>query len=365
MTWRFDWITSWDEIWSESFVARWHEWIKASPTSHVFFHPALVRAWVDTYLPLRRIEPRFLIATQDDCTVFLPMVLWRRNWKNAFQRLLVPVGHSDYDYHDPIVVGEWGEECAKAFWKAFLQEARGRGTEYDALELNGLRGLETCIGGSAEESDVCPWCDLSGLSDGEVFLASVGRNLRKSLTRKERRLKELGEVSYHVFSLHSVSEAIASLEDFLLVHAARWPCAYKAPCFHRNLLSQGLPAGIVHFSTLKLAGKEIAWQLAFVDSLRFYAYVHAHRPEYALESPGQILLYYCVKAAIEKRLKVFDHLRGEESYKAGWANQVTRLYSLRTTGSSCGARIRNTWADQIKPALGRFVRRHGRPLQRE
>lgn len=52
-------------------------------TSHVFFHPALARAWVDTYLPLQDMRPLFAVVENGGTTAVLPLVLWRRNWKNV------------------------------------------------------------------------------------------------------------------------------------------------------------------------------------------------------------------------------------------------------------------------------------------
>ena len=356
MTWQFNWVTDWDEIWSEAFAAQWDEWMKVSPTAHVFFHPTLVRAWIDTYMPLRRIEPRFLVAKHEGCTVFLPMVLWRKNWKNGFQRVLIPVGYSDYDYHDPIIAGSTDRFSWCDFWANFWTRGlNGIARDFDVVHLTGIREAVSDSKYFRETKDRCPSCDLSNFIDGEAFLSSVGRNLRKSLTRQERRLAEMGEIDYRVFSKVDLPEAIVSLEEFLLVHTEKCPHAYKAPRFHSNLMQFGLPAGIVHFSTLNVGGHVAAWHLGFVDSVRFYAYTQAYKPEYALVSPGQILLYYCVQDAIRRKLQVFDYLRGDESYKAGWTNHADRLYSFRIASNSFGAGLRNLVADRLKPALSRLL----------
>ena len=68
-------------------------------------------------------------------------------------------------------------------------------------------------------------------------------------------------------------------------------------------------------------------------------------------SPGQILLYHCVQDAIHRELRIFDHLRGEESYKSGWTNCADDLYRLQVARSSVGATLRNLAVDRLKPAL--------------
>ena len=253
MTWRFDWITSWDEIWSGPFLAQWHEWMETSPTAHVFFHPALVRAWVETYLPLRRMEPRFLIAARGDSTVFLPMVLWRRNWKNAFQRLLIPVGYSDYDYHDPIVAGQIDGNILQEFWAELpLAFRKGPHGEYDALELTGIREQVACSRAFVKEGDICPWCDLTSLKDGEAFLSSVNRNLRKSLNRKQRRLAEWARAATTSF-LRVICLKHVHPEEFLIVHTSG-PMHTSHPTASEYAYI-GCAAGIVHFSYCELIGR--------------------------------------------------------------------------------------------------------------
>src|SRR2546428_13089151 len=70
--WRFEWVTSWQEIWSEGFTRRWQGWMAESANAHVFFEPATARAWVDTFSPLRDVKPRFLVATCGPANLVFP-----------------------------------------------------------------------------------------------------------------------------------------------------------------------------------------------------------------------------------------------------------------------------------------------------
>lgn len=357
MTWRFDWITNWDEVWSDEFIAKWYKWMKNSPTAHVFFHPVLVRTWVETYLRLRRIEPRFLIATRDKCTVFFPLVLWQKNWKNAFQRVLVSVGDSDYDYHDPVIVGQKDNLSWSDFWFEFRQEVMNElPARYDMVQLTGIRESVASGDSFVREGNICPWCDLAKFTHEEAFLKSLNRSLRSDLRRRQRRMSEIGEIEYKVFSTEEASEAVDMLVEFLKVHTEKWPKAYKAPGFHYNLVKSGLPGGVIHFSLLKIGGDIAAWHLGFVDDRRFYYYMPAHKPEYAKLSPGKILLYYCIRDSIRKRLSVFDYLRGDESYKAEWTNRVERLYTLQFQSKSFMSRLCNFSAGHVKPVLSQIFR---------
>lgn len=118
MKWTFEIYDNWKDIWGEAHLNRWSEILNTSPNAHVFFHPSLVKAWVDTYLPLRKLTPIFIWGKcVDGNEAFLPLVLWAKNWKNAFLKSIIPVGYSDYDYHDPIFLRTPNPDETNVFWK--------------------------------------------------------------------------------------------------------------------------------------------------------------------------------------------------------------------------------------------------------
>ena len=138
--WKFEWLTEWNGIWNPDFLTEWQTWMAVSPDAHVFFDPSIVRAWVMTYDKLQIIRPQLLIARSDlGRIVFLPLVYVKNNWKNAWLRVIQPVGYSDFDYHDPIVVND-SLAPGINFWEYFFKEltTRWKGT-FDIAIINGLR----------------------------------------------------------------------------------------------------------------------------------------------------------------------------------------------------------------------------------
>lgn len=350
--WQFEWLTSWDEVLSPAFQERWERFSREAWNSHVFFHPALARAWIDTYRPLRDLRPRLAIATCEGSEALMPMVLWRRDWKNAWQRLLVPLGHGDYDYHVPLVVGGHETFSWDAAWKALLEEATARwGREFDILAIDDVR--ESYIGGNLPfaPQEECPFVALTMFRDVEGFWASMGSKQRTELHRRERKLKELGVLEFHVFEAGELAQAETSLEQMLSCHALRWPDAYKAPGFHRNLLRQALPRELMHFSELRLNGQPISWRLGFIHGKRFYSYMPAFRQEYAACSPGMLHLARCIEYALGRGLETYDYLRGAKSYKAHWSSGAVKTFSLHLPRDTAGSRLRNWLSDQVKPRL--------------
>ena len=350
-TWTFECITDWEKIWSDDFTKKWRAWLDQSWSSHVFFHPVLVRAWVETYIPLRDISPLFLIARYGDITVFLPLVRWKRNWKNAFLREIIPVGYSDFDYHDPIIVGKREDFEQDNFWSSLFEELDLLGLSYDAMKITGIRTEFAGAGSNWHEDEICPYCDISGFTTPEEFLPSLKQSLRGDLSRQIRRLQEQGELTYHVYSPDDLAESLAILPDFLTLHAKRWPNAYKAPHFHENLLRRGLKEGIVHFSELRLDGTPISWHLGFVDRDRFYYYLPAIDPAFSKLSPGKVHLLRCVEEAIRLKLSVYDHLRGEESYKSGWTNQVEKLSNFVQRKNNISSSVKFFMIEKVRPLI--------------
>ena len=119
--WQLEWLTTWDEVWDPSFVAQWQSWIDHWPTAHVFFEPSVVRAWVEAHSETRSTEPLFLIARRGgEHAVMLPAVLTRYGWKDAWQRVIQPVGFDHFDYHDPIIAGQPSPQLWRDFWTVFV-----------------------------------------------------------------------------------------------------------------------------------------------------------------------------------------------------------------------------------------------------
>jgi len=349
--WTFEWRRDWEAIWSEDFISKWQAWLEQSWSSHVFHHPSLVKAWVETYSPLWDIRPLFLTAKFDDILVFLPLVLWKRNWKNAFLREIIPAGFSDFDYHNPIITGKRTSFDPEEFWSRLLSEVDLLEVKYDSIKLTGMRSTFVGTGQNWQTGEICTYCDISTFTKSEEFLPILKSSLRGDLRRQMRRLQEHGELTYHVYSSEDLSESLAALPDFLRLHAHRWPNAYKAPGFHENLLRHGIPAGNVHFSELRIDGKPLSWHLGFIDDDRFYYYLPAIDPDFSRLSPGKVHLLKCVEEAIRLKLSVYDHLRGEESYKSGWTDKTEQLSVFMHRKNFISSKFKFFMIEKVKPLL--------------
>ncbi len=332
MNWQFHIIQSWDDIWSDKHLAQWQNHLNQSPNAHVFFHPALVRAWVETYLPLRNLTPLFVWAQHDSgCTAFLPLVLWKKNWRNAWMKSIVPAGYSDFDYHDPVF--STIPDSPNNFWNELMNELRSS-ISWDEIQIDGLHDSCQPVSWHMTGEEPCPYISLTGFQSIDDYLATRSKKMRYNLKRQRKKAEETAELSFHDYSAQDIPEALAELPLMLSLHAQRWPNAYKAPQFHNNLISEGLKNHILHFSKLSFNDQPASWRIGFYFKDRYYSYMPTINPQFFQFGPGKIHLLHCIQFAIDHRLTVYDQLRGSELYKSEWTQEADTIHSAEFQKSS-------------------------------
>ncbi|MEI7824523.1 MAG: GNAT family N-acetyltransferase [Chlorobiaceae bacterium] len=325
--WNIRLFKSWDEIESVELLDRWEEMMERSANAHVFFHPVLVKVWMETYRPLRNIQPLFVFANCGEQQVIFPLVLWRRNWKNAFLRVIVPAGHSDFDYHDPLYLLPPNQEEVSSFYSALLASIDAS-VHYDRILLDGLHKEYMPDDALILHQESCLSSYLADVKcSGELVLPSQKSQARE-LLRRVRRLQEIGSLGFHRFTTKDGSGIKESLDKMLVMHVRRWPNAYKAPGFHQKLVLAGLNAGIVDFVEVQLNGFPIAWHVSFKYHGRYSLYMPALDDSYMNKGTGGMSLGFALFCAVDDGLEIVDHLRGSEEYKSAWGGDETMIYDV-------------------------------------
>lgn len=353
--WRFEWITTWDDVWSPNFSDRWQGLLKIANNSHVFATLPLVRAWWLAAQNVYKVDPCFLLATSTDgATVFMPLVIVSHGIKNACLRMLQPAGNSVYDYHDPISHG-FTQKDWPSFWETLETEllTRWHG-KFDRAAISGLRLQPEVVGVGVVDS--APYLNIGSCSSPEEFLASLGKSLRGDIRRQLRRLEEVGPVSCRVLQSTETETALAWLPEILEQHLEKWPNSYKLPGFHAALIREALPSGLLHLSELKVGDAVVSRHLGFFYQRRFYWYMPVYNHKYQIYSPGKLHLYFCAVEAIDKNGDVFDLLRGKEEYKLQWTEQADELYAVGWRSSAIGSALKLALVESVKPLLQKLLR---------
>lgn len=306
--------------------ADYHEWeqlVAESDGSTVFSHPALISVWLKTYKPLRCLKSFMVRAVSGDNVALLPMTVWRRNWKHLFKKMLIPIGYSDYDYHNPLFRTQPSPESLRNYWSG-LESLLAENFRYDSLVIDGVTDSYANEDEKWHKDEICPMLRLDDIKDESALMAFFKTSLRGDIRRQMRRLEEIGPLSLKEYNSWEEIPA-ETFATFMAQHSKRWPKAYKAPKFHENLLRDGLKAGVVDFTVLCVGDEEIAWHLGFKYRGRYYYYMPAGNEAYFKYSPTKIHLFYLVRRAVESGYEVYDHLRGEETYKSGWSNDAQHV----------------------------------------
>lgn len=325
--WSVELLTTWEAIEDPGLVALWKDIAERANNAHVFFHPVLVRVWLDTYRPLRDLRPLFVHAWRGEQQVLFPLVLWRRNWKNAWLRVVVPAGHSDFDYHDPLFLLPPVPGDVATFYEA-LQNTLDEKVDYDRLLIDGLHEDYLPPNARVTRSDACLSWPLSEVTPVDGLVLPAKKRLAQDTRRRYRRLKELSEVHFRRFTASDADNAQQSLAMMLQMHAKRWPNAYKAPGFHQRLVAQGLVAGLVDFSEVRLDRRPIAWRISFIFKGRYSDYMPAIDSDFLKYGPGHVSLGFALAEALSAGMTTVDHLRGGEDYKSAWGGEETLVHDI-------------------------------------
>lgn len=364
---RFEWLTRWDEVWDPSFVKWWKELMEKSPDAHVFFEPCMVRAWYETYRNLRRIEPRFLIFhPNSECTVFYPLVLDRGRWKDAWLRMIQPVGYKEFDYQDPIFSGDCSKSIGSSFWQDIVNELSGAGGDFDLFAIPRIRQKRTLGFEGFSETGKASFLELARFESFEQFLTALSKNLRHDVQRRQRRLSALGTLTMDVLGKDELNSAAEILPDFLSHYRARWeptcpalmPYPSRKDAFYKNLLANVLPCGLLHMSVLKCGEEAISWRVSFLYKRRFYDYTCTFNSTFSEYSPGKVHLAKLIEEAFRQQVEVFDFLAGQESYKLQWTQQAIGLYRLLILRPGFLPWIRDNSRRLLRRAASLKLRRH-------
>ena len=335
---QFEWITDWETINSDVFQQKWLNWCVTAVNSHVFFHPTLANVWIKSYKTVWKISPLFAIATKNNTIIFFPLVHIRLNARSFFKQIIAPVGYSSFDYCDPLIIGD-PQDYSSQFFEEFYEELKA--FNYDSLELKGLHIENLNKPNLKAIVEKCYYSEINDLADGanSLLLLMTPKNRREHL-RVERRLKELGDISFEVITgIDSLFEL--EFENFIRNYKIRWPNAFFANDFHKLLLKACIEQKLVWFSQLKLDGNSIGWAIDFLWKDRCYAYMHCYDKKYISYAPGRTHLIERLKLASSSGVKYFDLLTGSEPYKSEWFQDFEEIYSYTLSSEKSLSQLKN------------------------
>jgi len=163
----------------------------------------------------------------------------------------------------------------------------------------------------------------------DEYFRSLSQNRRQMLRRNLRSLEKAHNVDYRECTVDTLEE---ELNKFFELHQSRWKLANvsgvfsdpKMKEFYRDVATQFLKKGWLHFSCLTVDNEVVSATYCFVYNRKLYCDIIARDDRYAKYSVGHIHHMFLIKDAIGKHLQEVDLLRGEEPHKFHWTKSVRR-----------------------------------------
>lgn len=185
---------------------------------------------------------------------------------------------------------------------------------------------------TVKQQEVCPMIELP--TDWETYVDSLDKKERHELRRKLRRAEGADEqVAWYIVD-HG-HDLTAESERFLALMAAsqEQKQIFLQNPQNRDFFNRIVPIlherGWLQMSFLTVDGLPAATYLNFLYEGHVQVYNSGlNVSQYSHLSSGIVLLAYNIRWAIEHGYRVFDFLRGNESYKYRMGAKDTRVFNL-------------------------------------
>lgn len=318
-------------------AGEWDDLLARSSADSLFLTWDYVSTWWSIYRD--RCELRVLTVRDDGGRLvgLAPLVVGRGEGPRRHVRFLTflgALGDSLSEYLDLIVLPGLEEEIVPELWRIMSTEIEG----WDILSLPlvpsssstpELIRRETARLHRVEER-VSPFIRLD--TDWETYLGSRSKNFRKAFHGVWNRVHRRHDVRV----LHAGSDVTVedAMDRLIALNHARWGeagVAFHTPeftAFHRRLAPKLLERDRLSLMILQLDGTDAAIRYDFVYAGRLWVFQGGWLPELRQASPGRILTGYSVQWCIDRGLREYDFLAGDDAYKHDWATDVRHLVDL-------------------------------------
>jgi CelD/BcsL family acetyltransferase involved in cellulose biosynthesis len=297
-------------------AAAWDELHARSASRAPFLGFTWQVEWARAFLDGRRLEVWRVTDDGGPIVALLPLF-------EATPGVMRLVGGTDVsDYLDLLAAA--GREVEA--WEALLEARAGRAPRWDLHDVPAasptvrtLPALAPAFGFTASVilEERCPVVDLPATWD--AYLAALSGKDRHELNRKLRRIaREVPEA--RATCLPTRAHIEARLPEFIDLHRrsrqgkARFMDA-RMEEFFRRVAAALADRAAARLWFLDTADGPLAGFLTLEWDGTVGLYNSGFRPDRAALSPGLVLLAHMIRDAIERRVRRFDFLRGEERYK--------------------------------------------------
>jgi CelD/BcsL family acetyltransferase involved in cellulose biosynthesis len=169
----------------------------------------------------------------------------------------------------------------------------------------------------------------------EKYLSGIGTGLRANYRRRWRALQ--GEHQAECMAISDVTGLQRHFPALIALHRMRFAqraaesafLAPRVPEFNAEAMRVLAAQGFVRLFLLKAGGEAVAALYGFSVGRTFQFYQCGMHPGWARYGLGQVLIGNAIEQTIAAGHSTFDFLRGDEAYKAQWADCARETTALR------------------------------------
>lgn len=315
----------------------WNELLARSASDRVFSTWQWQVTWWRAYRPGKL----WIITCRDEAGRLIGIAPWFIEGHPVHGRVVRSIGCVEVTDYLDIIADKESVDAIFHTLAAFVIEHR---SEFEVIDLCNLPEdsptylffpdvLRQCgFTVTIKQQEVCPIIVLPDSWD--AYLQSLDKKQRHEIRRKLRKAEGEGIVAWYTVGDHH--DLHAEIERFLNLMAAS---QYEKASFlddpkNRSFFQQVIPLiydqGWLQLNFLTVNSVATAAYVNLIYNQRVLVYNSGlNVAEHGHLSPGIVLLAYNIRWAIERGYKIFDFLRGNETYKYRMGAQDTRVFMLR------------------------------------
>ena len=251
------------------------------------------------------------------------------------RRQISPLGVSYSDYFDFLLLPDIAQVGVEMIWRHLVQLR----SQWDVCILPELRdgspllraSIPSELKSKIELAQVCPVLVLPPTVD--EFMAKLPAHHRRNLRRAQKLIETSGGLRIERANEKTLPEFVNAL---FRLHQARWQqqdepgvlSSANVQAFHREVMTDFQTRGMLRLYAMRRGDAITAVMYDFASGGRTYAYLGGFDPQLEQASPGTLLTFHAIQAAIQEGCREYDFLRGAENHKYVWGAQDRQNWRL-------------------------------------
>lgn len=335
----------------EDLKDKWNDTLTRSRDNDIFLTWQWLSTWWKHFGEGRKLR---ILLVKDENRILAIAPLMRSKYTFLYLGSLTKIefiGSPQSDYNH-FILTEREMECVR-----LLLDYLNAHTDWDYLELRDIS--ENTVSANllrktpakepfqyqSEERvlDLCPYMNLP--DSIEMFMKRLRGDMRRNLRRRMRRLSEKYQVRVKTHSdFNSLKNA---MHTFFELHQKRWrtkgvPGVFAHETvrnFHVDVAKSFAEKGWLNLYFLTADDEPVAVIYSFDYEQKKYEYLTGFDPEYSRYGVANLLRMHVIEECIQKGLREYDLMRGDEPYKRNWGTDSKKNLEIRWIRKGAFAKI--------------------------